>query len=91
MSYPSKSGRLGSGISSGIKINSSKQLYHSGLVTRSSDISSGIPTGGFENLNPNAMKYTKGSGGVKQVERPSGDVSKKDFPDSKCCDCCVIQ
>ena len=102
MSYPSKSGRLGSGISSGIKINSSKQLYHSGLVTRSSDISSGIPTGGFENLNPNAMKYMKGRVSEKQFEKlpsqsfpdrdfTSDDVSEKDLSDSKCCDCCVIQ
>ena len=78
MSYPSNSGRLGPGISSGSGYLSSKWT-------------SGIPTGGVENLNLNAMKYTKGSGGVKQVERPSDDVSKKDFPDSKCCDCCVIQ
>ena len=83
MSYPSKSGRLGPGISSGSGYLSSKWT-------------SGIPTGGVENLNLNAMKYTKGSGGAKQVERPSQsfqnpDVSKKDFPDSKCCDCCVIQ
>ena len=85
----------GSGLNSGSGYVRSKR-------TISNISSGGIPTGGDEKLNPNAIKYIKGRVSEKKFEElrskyfpdnelPPDEVSKKDFPDSKCCDCCVIQ